>query len=154
MKFPKEIKGLSEDAYLYGTLLKVDVDFLVKSIEESNNMAGFLEEFGCKDWYEWGKLYAGVAQDAWKYHDLMKANAQVVKDNIKITKEHQIVEGLKKRIEYLKDWKGVKFEGQDRVVEEFQKLLEEKGWTDKHTKIAKESAERFKTHTKDQEVDI
>ncbi len=67
--------------------------------KNTGDMAGFLEEFGCKDWYEWGKLYAGVAQDAWKYHDLMNANAQVVKDNINITKEHQIVVEVKNRID-------------------------------------------------------
>ncbi len=33
------------------------------------------------------------------YNDLMKANAQVVKENINITKEHQIIEGLKNRID-------------------------------------------------------
>ncbi len=33
------------------------------------------------------------------YNDLMNANAQVVKDNINITKEHQIVEEVKNRID-------------------------------------------------------
>jgi len=35
MKFPKEIKGLSEDAYLYGMLLKCDVDLLVKNQDDA-----------------------------------------------------------------------------------------------------------------------
>lgn len=30
MKFPREIKGLSEDAYLYGMLLQTDVDLLIQ----------------------------------------------------------------------------------------------------------------------------
>jgi len=39
-------------------------------------------------------------------------------------------------------------------INEIIDKLEGAGWTDKHTKIAKESNEKFKTHTKDQEVDI
>lgn len=38
----------------------------------------------------------------------------------------RLEEQLDKRIEYLKNWKGVKFEGQDRVVEELQKIQEGK----------------------------
>ena len=48
-------------------------------------------------------------EKAEKYDSLMNANAQVVKDNINITKEHQIVERLKKLIlqnfEHRKNWK-------------------------------------------------
>jgi len=95
-------------------------------------------------------------EDAKAYNDLMKANAQVVKDNINITREHQIVEQVKKRI------KGCEchcHKIMDTVIAcadcdciELQKVMDV--WTDKHTKIAKESDEKFKTHTKDQEVDI
>jgi len=90
----------------------------------------------------------------------MNANAQVVKHNINITKEHQIVEQLKKRIE---DVKGmiVVIENRDghtadakTELDILENIMKNKEWTDKHTKIVKESEEKFKTHTKDQEVDI
>jgi len=93
------------------------------------------------------------------YNDLMKANAQVVKHNINITREHQIVEGLEKRIEELDKQIQYEFDVQNNVdaegeviLKELQKVMDV--WTDKHTKIVKESEEKFKTHTKDQEVDI
>jgi len=100
-------------------------------------------------------------EDAKAYNDLMNANAQVVKDNINITKEHQIVERLKKRIEALEEISQYDFaKGRvdsvlDMQIDDLQKIVDgERIWTPKHTKIAKESDERFKLHTKDQEVDI
>ena len=35
--------------------------------KDARDTAGLLEEFGCKDWYEWGALYTKVAHDAWKF---------------------------------------------------------------------------------------
>jgi len=65
------------------------------------------------------------------YNDLMKANAQVVKDNINITKEHQIVEALKNKIKELEDISQHNFANGrvdselDRQIDELQKLLDE-----------------------------
>jgi len=49
------------------------IELILKWQKESKDMAGFLEEFGCKDWYEWGALYSRVAQEAWKFTYLEQA---------------------------------------------------------------------------------
>lgn len=85
---------------------------------------------------------------------------RVVEANKNYMKNYNIVERLKKRIEEgnysLKSGQmsATSFIEETRLIQELQKILERRVWTDKHTKIAKESNERFKSHTKDEEVDI
>ncbi len=66
----------------------------------------------------------------------------------------KIIERLKKEVEEIYSVCDAldDFESGKSIKEKLQKILEE--WTDKHTKIAQESNERFKSHTKDEEVDI
>jgi len=61
----------------------------------AKDMDGLLEEFGCKDWYEWGALYAKVAQQAWKFHFLEEAwkkinvDLDATEDCVKFCREYK-----------------------------------------------------------------
>lgn len=135
---PQEINQWKEDAEKYNFLIANDY------INVTENALKVLRAENKK-----------YKEDAKAYNDLMNANAQVVKDNINITKEHQIVEQLKKELDgdFDKDF-CFEYNCHNLHKEILQKILDVGGWTDKHTKIAKESDERFKLHTEDQEVDI
>lgn len=89
-----------------------------------------------------------------------KLSIAMLKDLKVIDNNRKIVERLKKRIEALEEIsqydfaKGRVDSALDMQIDDLQKIEKGEGWTDKHTKIAKESDERFKLHTKDQEIDI
>ena len=111
------------------------VDTLKRKLEESKNWVKYV-----------------------KYND--RSDESMTKMYMECIDEHNIVDRLKEEIEKLETKRKTAFYPSKRRgvlykrIKYLKRIMNGWEWTDKHTQIAKESTERFKTHTEDEEVDI
>ncbi len=115
-------------------MVKDDNGFYIKLIKEEFAFGGKGSGIHiCSMFDDWEKTRDRILlnqEKAIKYDDLMKANAQVVQDNIKYSEIFPIIKRLRKRIEELDEYIIDQYENHHNVaqieeaqLEELQKIL-------------------------------